>query len=61
MLSKEDHEQVVFHQCRDFDVLEAIRLRPKSQPQSNKQDGFEEENEPTLQHIPGDIVVIKDR
>ena len=61
MLSKEDHEQVVFDQCRDFDIFEAIRLQLKSQPQSNKEDEFEEENEPTLQHISSNIFVIKDR
>ena len=60
MLSKKDYEQVVFHQCQDFDVLEKIRLRPKSQSQSNSQDGFAEQNEPTLQDIPGDIVTTKD-
>ena len=52
---------MVFHRCADFDVLEEIHLWTKSQPESNKQDGFEEENEPTLEHIPGNIVIIIDR
>jgi len=39
---------VTYHQCADFDVLDAILSRPKCQPDSNLEENFEEENETKL-------------
>jgi len=61
MLKTLDHPRVRYHQCGDFDVLDSILLRPKWQPDSNLKERFEEENEPQLHRITGDIVIIKDK
>jgi len=61
MLKTLDHPQVRYHQCGDFDVLDAILSRPKRQLDSNLKERFEEENAPQLHRITGDIVVIKDK
>ncbi|RPA88621.1 hypothetical protein L873DRAFT_1849652 [Choiromyces venosus 120613-1] len=52
---------VAYHQCADFDVLDAILSQPKRQPDSNLQENFEEGNEPKLERIMGNIVIIKDK
>jgi len=61
MLKTPDHPRVRYHQCRDFDILDSLLSRPKQQPDSNLKEGFEEENEPQLHRITGDIVIIKDK
>jgi len=61
MLKTPDHSHVRYHQCRDFDVLDSILSRPKRQPDSNLKERFEEEIEPQLRGITGDIVIIKDK
>jgi hypothetical protein len=61
MLKTPNHPRVTYHQCSDFDVMEAILSRPKRQPESNLKEDFEEENEVKLQPVSGDIVIIKDK
>jgi len=61
MLKTPDHPRVRYHQCGDFDVLDSILLRRKRQPDINLKERFEEENEPQLHRITGDIVIIKDK
>lgn len=61
MLETPQHPRVVYHQCTDFDVMDAILSRPKRQPESNLRESFEKENEPTLQSVTGEIVIINDR
>jgi len=61
MLKTPDHPHVRYHQCGDFAVLDSILSRPKRQPASNLKERFEEENEPQLHRITGDIVIIKDK
>jgi len=61
MLKTPDHPRVRYHQCGDFHVLGSILSRPKRQPDSNLKEHFEEENEPQLHRITGDIVIIKDK
>jgi len=61
MLKTHHHPHVRYQQCGDFDVLDSIPSRPKRQPDSNLKDRFEEENEPQLHRITGDIVIIKDK
>jgi len=56
-----DHPRIRYHQCGDFDVLESTLSRPKRQPDSNLKDRFEEEHEPQLHRITGDIVIINDK
>ena len=60
MLKTPDHPRIRSHQCGDFDVLDSILSRPKRQPDSNLKERFEEENEPQLHRITGDLVIIKD-
>ena len=54
-------EQVVFHRCKDFDVMSEIRGKKKKQPDSNRQVDFEVYNEVQLDHISANIVVISDK
>ena len=61
MLKTPNHPRDRYHQCGDFDVLDSILSRSKRQPDSNLKECFEEENEPQLHRITGDIVIIKDR
>ena len=61
MLKTPNHPRFTYHQCPDFDVLKSILSRPKRQPESNLKEGFEEENEPQLHRITGDIVIINDK
>jgi len=61
MLKTTDHPRVRYHQYGDFDILESILSRPKRQPDSNLKERFEEENEPQLHWITGDIVIITDK
>jgi len=61
MLKTPNHPRVRYHQCGDFDVLDSILSRSKRQPDSNLKERFEEEKEPQLHRITGDIVIIKDR
>ena len=61
MLQNPNHPRVTYYQCSDFDVMEAILSRPKRQPESNLKESFEEENEPKLQSVTGDIVIINDK
>ena len=61
MLQNPNHPCVAYHQCSDFDVIEAILARPKRQPESNLKESFEEENELKLQSVTGDIVIINDK
>jgi len=58
---EETDEQIVFHQCQDFDVLSKIQGEKKKQPESNRQEDFEAYNEPQLEPISGNIVIIKDK
>ena len=50
-----------YQQCADFDGLDSILSQPKWPLDSNMQEGFEEENDPQLPRITGDIVIIKDK
>ncbi|RPA89729.1 hypothetical protein L873DRAFT_1795931 [Choiromyces venosus 120613-1] len=52
---------VAYHQRADFDVLDAILLQPKQQPDSNLQENFEEGKKPKLEHVMGNVVIIKDK
>jgi len=61
MVKTPDHSHVRYHQCGDFDVLDSTLSRPKRQPDSNLKERFEDENEPHLYRITGDIVIIKDK
>ena len=61
MLQNPNHPRVAYHQCSDFDVMEAILSQPKQQPESNLKKSLEEENEPKLQSVTGDIVIINDK
>jgi len=61
MLKTPDHPHVRYHHCGDFDILDSILSRPKRQPGSHLKAHFEEENEPPLHRISGDIVIIKDK
>jgi len=61
MLKTPDHPCVRYHQYGNFDVLDSIPSGPKRQPDSNLKARFEEENEPQLHRITGDIVIIKDQ
>jgi len=61
MLKTPDHPHVRYHQCGDFDILDSILSRPKRQRDRNLKERFEEENEPQLDRITGDIVIIKDK
>jgi len=61
LLKTRDHPGLRYHQCRDFDVLDSILSRPKVQSDSNLKELFEEENEPQLHRITGDIVILKDK
>jgi len=61
MLKTLDHPSVRYHQCGDFDILDSVLLRPKRQPDSNLKECFEEDNEPQLHRMTGDIVIIKDK
>jgi len=61
MLKTLNHPHVRYHQCGDFDILDSILSRPKGQSDSNLKERFEEENEPQLHLITGDIVIIKDK
>jgi len=38
--------------------MKEILSRPKRQPESNLKESFEEENEPKLQSVTGDIIII---
>jgi len=58
MLKTTDHPWVRYHPCGDFDVLDSILSRPKREPDSNLKEHFEEQNEPQLHQITGDIVII---
>ena len=57
MLNDRKHPHAVYHQCAGFDVMKGILSRPKRQPESNLKDSFEEENEPKLQSVTGDIII----
>ena len=59
MLKTPDRPSVRYHQCDDFEVLASILSPRKLQPDSNLKEHFEEENEPQLHRITGDIVIIK--
>jgi len=61
MLKTPNYPHGRYHQCGDFDVLDSILSRPKRQPDSHLKQRFEEENEPQLHQITGDIVIIKDK
>jgi len=61
MLKNPNDQRVTYHQCADFDALDSILSRPKRQPDSNLTENFEVENEPQLQRVTGDIVIIKDK
>jgi len=61
MLKTPNHPRVRYHQCGDFDVRDLILSRPQRQPDSNLKERFEEENEPQLDWITGDLVIIKDK
>jgi len=41
--------------------MKAILSRPKRQPESHLKESFEEENEPKLQSVTGDIIIINDK
>jgi len=60
MLQK-TNEQVVYHQCEGFDVMSEIRNKTKKQPDSNRQGNFEAFNEPQLDPISGNIIIISDK
>ena len=61
-LKTPNHSRIRYHQSGDFDVLDWIISQHKWQPDTstNLKEGFEEENEPRLHRITGDIVIIKD-
>ena len=61
MVKTANHPRVKYHECGDFDVLDSILSRPKLQPDTNWKEGFAEENEPQLDWITGDIVIIMDK
>jgi len=61
MLKAPNHPGIRYHQCGDFDVLDSILSRPERQPDSNLKERFNEENEPQLSLITGDIVIIRDK
>jgi len=61
MLKTPNYPHVRYHQCGDFEVLDSILSRPKWQLDTNFKAPFEEENEPQLHRITGDIVIIKDK
>jgi len=61
MLKTPDHPRVRYHQCGNFDVLDSILSPPKRQPDRNLKEHFEEENEPQLPRITGDMVIITDK
>ena len=61
MLKTPDHPRVRYHQGGDFDVVDSILALSKRQPDSNLKERFEEEHEPQLHLITGDIVIIKDK
>ena len=61
ILKTPDHPPVRYHQCSDFDVLDSILSRPNQQLDSNLKEHVEEQNEPQLHRITGDIVIIKDK
>jgi len=41
--------------------MDAIHLRHKKQPESNRQEGFEVANEPQLERITRKIVILNDK
>ncbi|KAG0122682.1 hypothetical protein HOY82DRAFT_544390, partial [Tuber indicum] len=51
---------VVYHKCSNFDVVDAIHFQPKRQPKSNSKENFELENEPQLQRITGNMIILND-
>ena len=61
MMKTPNHPWVRYHQCGDFDRLDSILLQPKRQPDSNLKEPCEEQNEPQLHRITGDIGRIKDK
>jgi len=61
MLKTPDHPRVRYHKCGNFDVMDSILLQPKRQLERNLKELFEEEYEPQLPRITGDIVIIKDK
>jgi len=61
MLKTPNYPGIRYYQCGNFDVLDSILSGPKLQPDSNLKECFEEENEPQLHRITGDIVIIKDK
>jgi len=58
---KTTNEQVVYHRCEGFDVMSEIRNKIKKQPDSNRQEDFEAFNEPQLEPISGNIIIISDK
>jgi len=60
-MSKKPDPQITYHQCPDFDVLNAILSEPKRQPATNSKENFEEENEPQLHRVTGNTVIINDK
>jgi len=56
-----NHPRVRYQQCGDFDLLDLILSEPKRQPDSHLKRRFEKENDPQVQWITGDIVIIKDK
>jgi len=61
MLKTPDHPRVRYYQCGDCDVPDSIISQPKRLPDRNLKERFEEENEPQLYRITGDIAIIKDK
>ena len=61
MVKTPNHRCVRYHQCCVFDFQDSILSRPKLQWDTKLEEGFNEENEPQLHRITGDIVITKDK
>jgi len=61
MLKDRKEPHAVYPQCASFDLMKAILSRPKQQPESSLKETFAEENEPKLESVTGDIIIINDK